>query len=680
MKKYFAAIGLMLAALTLTNCQKDLSGNSTPTVEPNFEIFAVTADTKTVNDGLDTKWAENDAINVFHAQAGTTTYISDGKFSVTDTGTGRFSGTVSETLEGSYDWYALYPYSEYVTTPASTSAGYMTVGGTSQTQSGNDSRAHLSGAACPLYGIAQGIGADETPSMTMNHLSSVVKVKVTNKSGEALTVSRVAFTGAEDIAGTYYIDFTASPVAYKSSGNNYVSKTVNLKVSGGEAIADGASAAFYIAVKPFTATAGTMLTLSVNGYEKNVTLTEACTFTAGHIKELSFTYDKPTVDYSGTYLIVDKDETKVCPAFTSGNNNIPAVDYSVAGTQASWAMTVQKASGSSLYTIQDANSLYLSTGAASSKNHLMGLETIDNNRSLWAISENTDGTFSIVATNSAYSNILSYNSSSKLFSCYGNTGQTAVKLIKYVELPNLDTPDMEAEVQNLNSIYVLWSPVTGAKSYTVQCGTERVVVDENGSDSYEHTFTGLSYSTDYSVSVVAAPSDETAYRNSLPATKTLTTGENPGGNKITYQHIFNTKPSIGTTTLSNVSWTVAATNLGNYNSGNYAGVQFGTSDTSGSITLTSASAWSYSNATKITEVRIWLNAGTGTPTATVTIGGKSAISDGTTVKKNSSAKSYEDATKVTFTPATDGNTGVVVINAATTSKAAYICAMEIDCE
>jgi ribosomal protein S8E len=148
----------------------------------------------------------------------------------------------------------------------------------------------------------------------------------------------------------------------------------------------------------------------------------------------------------------------------------------------------------------------------------------------------------------------------------------------------------------------------------------------------------------------------------------------------TYQHIFTAKPSIGTTTLSKVSWTVAATNLGTYNSSSYAGVQFGTKNNAGSITLTSSSDWSYDGTTQIKEVRVWLNAGTGTPTATVTIGGKSATSDGETVKKNSSAKSYADATKITFTPADGGETGVVVINAATTSKAAYICAIEIDCK
>lgn len=147
----------------------------------------------------------------------------------------------------------------------------------------------------------------------------------------------------------------------------------------------------------------------------------------------------------------------------------------------------------------------------------------------------------------------------------------------------------------------------------------------------------------------------------------------------TYQHVFTKKPSIGSNDLSGVSWNIAATNLNNYNSQNYAGVQIGTSKANGSITLTS-SDWNYNGNTKITEVRLWLNMGGTSVTPSVKIGGKDAISDGTKVVKNSKAGSdYTKATKVTFTPADDANSGVVVINVETVN-AGYVCAMEIDCE
>ena len=156
---------------------------------------------------------------------------------------------------------------------------------------------------------------------------------------------------------------------------------------------------------------------------------------------------------------------------------------------------------------------------------------------------------------------------------------------------------------------------------------------------------------------------------------------NAWGETVTYQHVFNKKPSTGNSVaLSSVNWKIEATALNNYNSNNYAGVQIGSSKAAGSITLTSTTDWDYNGNGKITAVRLWLNTGRSTVTPTVTIGGKSATSDGTKVVKNSGAGSdWTKATKVTFTPVADGNTGVVVINVST-EKAGYICAMEIDCE
>ena len=151
----------------------------------------------------------------------------------------------------------------------------------------------------------------------------------------------------------------------------------------------------------------------------------------------------------------------------------------------------------------------------------------------------------------------------------------------------------------------------------------------------------------------------------------------------TYQHVFTTKPSIGDNTLSAVTWTVAGTNLNNYNSG-YAGVQFGTSKNNGAISLTSKNEWgaesgtNYEGYTVVKEVRVWINAGSGTPTLSVKIGGVDAESDGTAIQKNSSANTYTNASKVTFSPGVV-NTGTVIISA-TCPNAAYLCAIEIDCE
>ncbi len=322
MKKFFASLGIALAAtLSLTNCTKELESPVEPVSEGiPFEVSTIL--TKTTNDGKSTKWSPKDSINLFHSVAGKSTYTDDGKFTVDADLTGIFSGTIADdALEAgkTYDWYAFYPYSSYITTPANTS-GYIYIGCRSdrtQTQTGNNSTNHLAGTALPLYGVAEKVDASATPSFEMNHLTSVICVEVSNTSGSELTVSNIAFTSTEDIVGSYYIDFTASPVKYTSSAAKYVSSTANLTVSGGEAIANNASAKFYIAIKPHTVASGSTLKLSVNGYEKTLTAPAAgVTFTAGKIKTLKFKYD-----YVKTVVATKDDEITLTTTGVTENSS-----------------------------------------------------------------------------------------------------------------------------------------------------------------------------------------------------------------------------------------------------------------------------------------------------------------------------------------------------------------------
>ena len=145
----------------------------------------------------------------------------------------------------------------------------------------------------------------------------------------------------------------------------------------------------------------------------------------------------------------------------------------------------------------------------------------------------------------------------------------------------------------------------------------------------------------------------------------------------TYQHVFSTKPAEGTgKTLTDVDWNIKATNLNGFQK-SYAGVQIGTKSSNGKITLTSPSAWTYKGGTKITEVRLWLNLGGTSVTPTVTIGGKVATPAGKVTKNTSANSDWTKTSKVTFTPAADGESGVIEISVSSV-KAGYICALEID--
>lgn len=292
MKKIISWGVMLAAAFTLTNCAKEIDA---PVQEPEsvgypFEIIASTVDTKTVNDGMSTKWVAEDQINVFHALGESTSYVNDGAFTVSDVEAGIFTGTINAELdvEEEYDWYVLYPYSSYIETPGAKTDGYTFIGySTGLNQSGYDSMASLKGSVCPLYGVLKYGGVK--PVIEMQHLSSIVAIKVTNNTDEPLAITTASFTATEDIVGSYFIDITKTPVEYTAKTAN---ATATVNVSGGTDLANGEFAILYAAIKPFTAAAGQKLTLSVNGYSKEIELTKDVTFTAGKIKTLNFGYDK----------------------------------------------------------------------------------------------------------------------------------------------------------------------------------------------------------------------------------------------------------------------------------------------------------------------------------------------------------------------------------------------------
>ena len=301
MKKIISWGMMLAAAFTLTNCAKEIDA---PVQEPEtvgypFEIVASTVDTKTVNDGIHTQWAEGDKINLFHTVGETTEYVDNKFFTVSNLAEGRFTGNLAGELDSQeeYDWFAFYPYSSYIKTPANTSSGYMTVGSSAsgvQVQKGNGSMSHIAGENYPLVGRAIAVPANSTPKMVMSHVSSLIAVNVKNTLEEPLVVESVSFNAPVEIVGTYYINFTGdiTPESFTGSGEQYVSKAATLKVEEGTEITTGQSAVFYLAVKPFVAKANDKLVVTVNGHAKELTMTKDVTFSAGKIKTLNFAYDK----------------------------------------------------------------------------------------------------------------------------------------------------------------------------------------------------------------------------------------------------------------------------------------------------------------------------------------------------------------------------------------------------
>ena len=298
MKKALIFAGLAAATLSFVGCNKeaDVAVKGTP-----FEIVLNTVDTRTVNDGMNTKWKENDALSVFYAPAGGEEWSANTKFTVTDTESGLAKGEVSLTAE-SNDWYLFYPYTAQIPNPKSLNAdgthgGYVYIGSgsnSSQKQAGLNSTAHLAGGDLPMFGVQKNVAASETPSVPMKHLTTVARVNVTNATTEAVTITAVSFTAPENVVGTYYIDFSGTEPVITDSDDTHVGKTARLEVKDAEALAPGATASFYIAMKPFSAPAGSTLKVQVYAgaevSESELTLTNAVDFQANHIKKINVDY------------------------------------------------------------------------------------------------------------------------------------------------------------------------------------------------------------------------------------------------------------------------------------------------------------------------------------------------------------------------------------------------------
>ena len=344
MKKFILSLGLIATAFGLTNCTKNEEVNPVVETKGDFAIYAST-ETRTANDGFNTVWSTGDDLGVFHAVTDGTTYTKDGQFKLEDVETGQFLGNVNGALdpEEEYDWYAMYPYSSYVPGPANTGSGYMTIGcsaSATQTQTGNNSMAHVAGKNYPLVGKAYAVSANAAPALAMKNVATLLEFEVTNSLEEAITVSNIKFTAPSALVGTFYIDFTdIDNIEVESSGSGYTSKAATLIVKNGEAIEAGESAKFYLPVAPFTANANAKLSIEVNVTSgekvgmlaKEITLANETAFNAGKIRNIKVNYDAEFVEegialpFSDDFSWVKKDESNGTLSVSDLSSNYSAV-------------------------------------------------------------------------------------------------------------------------------------------------------------------------------------------------------------------------------------------------------------------------------------------------------------------------------------------------------------------
>lgn len=264
-----------------------------------FEVFATPGDTRTVNDGMSTAWLNGDRFNLFHASAGTESYVSDGAFTVDDPETGHAVGNVQSLGTGKKDWFLLYPYASSATLPT---AVPVTVGapvGSSQVQALADDMSGLAGKYFPLMGHASAVSADAVPSLTVSPALSVLAVNVTNATDSPVAVTQIRFKAPEAIVGSFKVDVTGAEPVYTAVS---AADEAVLTVQEGVSLPAGDNGVFYLGIKPFSAGAGATLTLTVNDEVRTVTLTRPVTFAAGKIKTLNMTLEASGPSDPGTYF------------------------------------------------------------------------------------------------------------------------------------------------------------------------------------------------------------------------------------------------------------------------------------------------------------------------------------------------------------------------------------------
>lgn len=544
MKKYLSYLGASLVAIAaLSSCNKELT-------DPNegikggipFEITAASVDTKTSIDGVTTSWVAGDAINLFHAVAGTTTYKSDGQFTITaeNLDSKKFTGTLASPLvAGNYDWYAIYPYKEQISSPGEQTDGFVYIGhSVAANQNGNNSKAHLCKTLCPLYGVSKSVEATKPVSLEMKHLTSVVEINVTNRNDDPLTVSSISFSTDEDIVGTYYINFAGEDVVYNPSGVNYVKTVANLTVQNGTALAKGETASFYIPIKPHVAENGSSINISVNGYKKSINLTKDVTFTAGKIKKINFNYDKVVADYvtipwiedfSGDLsiysLVNGEKETKTFAANLAGGT---APELLVSNTNGSFSAKVKASAGNYVLTFKSNHADYLSISVDATA---ITLTKVSDTEYSLSIPDGVD-----------FFNVT-----------FKNTNTSNARLDDIALVSNnrtaLGTPEVTASLNNTdasvtNSIDVTWKSVENAGSYVVTAtpatgsAVSEIVSAVEGTKTYKHTFSGLAYKKEYTISVVAKPSDTSLYLDSAAGeAEPVTTGAKPAEVGVSWSRV-----------------------------------------------------------------------------------------------------------------------------------------------
>lgn len=192
MKKFFTFAALAMVAIVACNKEIDNNEEKAPGVKPKGEVSIIAqapAETKTMVDGLDVKWATGDHIGVVDNDGDMHDFTLD---SGAGTTTGSFSGSLGGKTAGGY---AVYPYTANAAFDGDFTVDYPTTYA-------------YNAVTVPMWG-EEGTG-DDAGKYSFSHIGGAFKIHYTDVPAGA---SKFVFTANEDITGTAIYDFSAAVIS-----------------------------------------------------------------------------------------------------------------------------------------------------------------------------------------------------------------------------------------------------------------------------------------------------------------------------------------------------------------------------------------------------------------------------------------------------------------------------------
>lgn len=372
---------------------------------------------------------------------GDTTETVTAKFS-TDFRTVNLSANFEfDAPQTSYTAYAMVPKSACVFASITANKGWQVAIPTAQTTGANS----CDPAAQILMGASETkTSAAEAFNMTFKHAVAYGKMTLTNLNLGDATISSVAIESTKNIAGRFYINHKT--LAYS---DNSGAKSITINTTSSDNI--------WFALAPVDVS-NTTLKIVVNTnkgtFTKQVTMPANRKFELGKISifkvdmtgiaivepvQYTLLTDATNLKVGDQVVIAAKDANFAISSTQNSNNRAQAAikkssDKSTISDPGSDVeiFTVEAGSASGTFAFKAQKYAGYIYAASSSSNHMKTKDTKDANAS-WSISV-TNGVATIKAQGENTKNLLRYNETSSLFSCYGS-GQKDVVIYHLAATP-----------------------------------------------------------------------------------------------------------------------------------------------------------------------------------------------------------------------------------------------------